>query len=101
MDPEQTTPWEQSDPGSYCLQPKGKKSSLNCTRVYAADTRGVPKIMSSVLYFAEIVQFMHKTTSCRLSDHWLVTQVNISSTRSLDSVQCTSFHSLFVRLYTK
>ena len=27
-------------------------------------TRGVPKIMSSVLYFAEIVQFMHKTTSC-------------------------------------
>ena len=46
-------------------------------------TRGDPKIMSSMPYFAEIVQFMHKTTSCRLSDHWLVTQVNISSTHSL------------------
>ena len=46
-------------------------------------TMGVPKIMSSVLYFAEIVQFMHKTTS---------TQVNISSTRSLASVQSVSVH---------
>ena len=45
----------------------------------------VPKIMSSVLNFAEIMQFMHKTTSCRLSDHWLMTQVNISFTRSLAS----------------
>ena len=42
--------------------------------------------MSSLLYFAEILQFMPKTTSCRLSDHWLVAQVNISSTRLLASV---------------
>ena len=63
--------------------------------------RGVPNIMSSVPYFAEIVQFMHITTSCRLSVHWLVTQVNISFTCLLASVQCTSFHSLFVRLCTK
>ena len=40
---------------------------------------------------------MHKTTSCRLSDQWLVTQGNILSTRSLASVQCI----LFVRLYKK
>ena len=46
-------------------------------------TRDVPKIISSVLYFVEIAQFVHKTTACRLCDHWLVTQVNISSTRSL------------------
>ena len=55
----------------------------------------------SCAFFAEIMQFMHTTTSCRLSDHWLATQVNILSTRSLTSVQCTSFHGLFVRLYTK
>ena len=53
--------------------------------------RGVPKIMPSVLYFAEIMQFMHKTTLYQLSDHWLVTQVNISSTCS-DTDLCTSIH---------
>ena len=79
----------------------GDITQLLTHHLHFYNRRGATKIMSSVLYFAEIVQFMHKTTSCRLSDHWLVTQVNISSTRSLASVQCTSIHSTFVRLYTK
>ena len=73
-----------------------KHANSNMYDVCLFYTRGVSKIMSSVLYFAEIVQLMHKTTSCRSHD---TGKYLVHAFTGL--AQCTSFHSLFVRLYTK
>ena len=81
----------------YMLYSSQYDAMLKMLMQFLVEYEGNPKIMSSVLDFAEIVQLMHKTASCQLSDHLRVTQVNISSTRSLALGQCTSFHSLYTK----